>query len=738
MKNLFLLLAAVLLIQQVSAQCGTSVTQTNVTCNGSCDGSITLTPSSGTPPYSLSINGTPVTTFPVSYTVTGLCANSYTWLITDAISSCSDNGNVAITEPSVLVPSLDLVTNVTCNGANDGSGCISATGGTSPYTYSWSDGGGTNACHTGLQPITYTVTITDFNNCTATISVPITEPTLLVASIASTTDVTCNGGSDGSVTMNASGGIPPYQFSIDGGITWQTSSVFNNLTAGNYTGMIMDLNGCGTTQGFSILEPSVLQVSITGPTNVLCYGDTATICANVTGGITPYVYIWSNGATTSCISGLVAGTYTFTVIDVGGCTVTDSITIAQPPPITININSIPPSCGQCDGYATAVVSGGSPMYTYLWTPGGTTTPVLSNLCSGNYHLAVVDVNGCLDTTGISFPLQCDSVWPGDANLDGVADNNDVLSLGISFGSTGPVRAGATNTWTGQTCLNWNNELLSGTNYKHSDCDGNGIVNADDTLPISLNYGLTHLRPNPPSYNAALPDLYLEATVDTAGLNQLLHVKIHLGTSVTPVPAVYGLAFTLTFDQTLVDTTTASFDYSMSALGTIGSDLLSFQHSFYSAGAIDVAITRTNQTDVLNVDSVIGIFEVVITDNVSAIDQLRFDISNVTTITHNQSLVALNAIGDSVTVDPSYVGIPVINLENEIHFFPSPVKDQLKINSLVEVERIELVNELGETIFGRSVHQKNFSLDMNGIKNGMYFLQLTTSQGLVRKKVCVMK
>ncbi len=736
MKNFYLLIVAVLLIQQASAQCGTIVTQTEVTCNGACDGTISFSSFSGTSPWTLTVDGTPYLV--VADTFVAVCAGNHTWILTDAISSCSDNGNVTITQPFVLTPSLDMVTDVTCIGANNGSACIGVTGGTPPYSYLWSGGGGTNACATGLQPGSFTCTITDFNGCITTQAVLINQPPALVLSISTTTNVTCNGGNDGSVTVNAAGGTSPYQYSIDGGITWQLSSTFNNLTGGSYTVTVMDLNGCTSTQGATITQPPLFQATITGPTTVLCYGDTVSICSNTIGGISPFAYIWSTGDTTSCLTSLVADSFLVVITDVNGCTATQTIIISQPPQITININSIPPSCGQCDGYATAIVTGGTPVYTYVWTPGLITTPFIANFCTGNYHLDVVDVNGCLDSTSVSFSAQCDSVWPGDANLDGVADNNDVLALGISFGATGAVRSGATNAWTGQTCLNWNNELLSGTNYKHSDCDGNGIVNADDTLPVSLNYGLTHLRPTAPLYNAALPDLYLEATVDTAGLNQLLHVKMHLGTSAVPVPAVYGLAFTLTFDQTLVDTTTASFDYSMSALGTIGSDLLSFQHSFYSAGAIDVAITRTNQTDVLNVDSLIGIFDVVITDNVSAIDQLRFDVSNLTTITHNQSLVALNAIGDSVTVDPAYVGIPVINPENEIHIFPSPVKDYLKINSPVEIERTELINELGETIFNRSVHQKNFNLDMTGIKNGMYFLQLTTSQGLVRKKVCVIK
>jgi hypothetical protein len=586
MKNLCLLIVAVLFIKNASAQCGTNITSTAGTCLGGCDGTITFTPASGTAPYWLSIDGVQLTSFTTSYTLTGVCPGLHTYIVHDNIMSCSDTANLSLANP----PSINV-------------------------------------------------------------------------SIISFSDVTCNGAGDGFVCFSALGGLPPYQYSLDGGITMGASNCFFNLPPGNDSVLAVDLNGCAGSMFFTITEPSQ---------------------------------------------------------------------------ISINVNSIPPSCGQCDGYATSIVNGGTGPYTYTWTPGNITTPFLANFCSGNYALTVADMNGCINSLNLSYPSQCDSVWPGDANLDGVADNNDVLALGISYGATGAVRTGATNTWAGQTCLNWNNELVSGTNYKHSDCDGNGVVNADDTLPVSLNYGMTHLRPTVPLYNASIPDLYLEAMVDTTGPNQLLHVKIHLGTSAAPVPAAYGLAFTLTFDQTLVDTTTASFDYSTSVLGTIGNNLLSFQYSFYSAGAIDVAVTRTNQTDVMNIDSVIGIFEVVITDNVSAIEQLRLNITDVKAITHDENSIPLNALGDSVVIDPSFVGTPFVDPGNTINVFPSPAKDHLSVTSSIEVERAELTNELGETIFAKIVNQKNFSFDMSGVKNGMYFLQLATQQGLVRKKICVMK
>src|SRR5207248_1478210 len=135
------------------------------------------------------------------------------------------------------------------------------------------------------------------------------------------------------------------------------------------------------------------------------------------------------------------------------------------PPLSINVNSIIPSCGQCDGFASASASGGAFPYTYLWSPNLITSSSMSNFCGGPYTLTIADANGCVDSVNITYPSQCDSVWPGDANSNRVADNNDVLSIGNNYGTAGALRAGATTAWTAQICANWSDTLASGVNGK---------------------------------------------------------------------------------------------------------------------------------------------------------------------------------------------------------------------------------------------------------------------------------
>ncbi|SDJ94501.1 SprB repeat-containing protein, partial [Flavobacterium glycines] len=185
-----------------------TTSQTNVSCNGGSNGSATVTASGGAAPYTYSWSPSGGT----NATATGLTAGSYTVTITDANSS-SISKTFTITQPSAIVSSVSSQTNVSCNGGSNGSATINVTGGTASYTYSWSPSGGTAATATGLAAGTYTVTITDANLCTKTQSVTITQPSAIVSSVSSQTNVSCNGGSNGSATVTASGGTGSLTYS---------------------------------------------------------------------------------------------------------------------------------------------------------------------------------------------------------------------------------------------------------------------------------------------------------------------------------------------------------------------------------------------------------------------------------------------------------------------------------------------------------------------------------------------
>ncbi|RFN58148.1 HYR domain-containing protein [Marixanthomonas ophiurae] len=310
--------------------------QTNVACNGASTGSITVSANNGTVNYDyVWSNGASTTnTSSTTNTITGLAAGNYSVTITDA-NGCTDTASATITQPTDLVVSASVNSNVSCNGGSDGSATAAVSGGAMPYSYSWSPSGGNNATATGLSAGTYTVTVTDANGCMDTANVTITEPTALVASASVDNNVSCNGGSDGSATAAVSGGAMPYSYS------WSPSGGNNatatGLSAGTYTVTVTDANGCMDSANVTITEPTALNATITAQTNASCPGSSdgeATVSVN--GGTAGYTYSWApSGGSNATATGLSAGNYTVTVTDANGCTTTTSVIITD-------IDSTPP------------------------------------------------------------------------------------------------------------------------------------------------------------------------------------------------------------------------------------------------------------------------------------------------------------------------------------------------------------------------------------------------------------
>jgi hypothetical protein len=382
-------------VTQPTALAVSASAQTNISCNGGSNGSATVTGTGGTGAYSYSWSPSGGT----AATASALAAGGYTVTVTDA-NSCSTTQTFNITEPAALA-STSTQTDVTCNGGSNGDATVVSTGGTPGYTYNWLPSGGTAATASGLPAGIYTCTITDANGCSSTQSVSISEPTALAA-IATSMDAMCNGSSDGSASVTASGGTPGYTYNW--APTGGTAATATGLAAGTYTCTITDANNCTMTQTVLVSEPDALIANPTS-TSALCNGNSngsATVA--VFGGTSPYTYSWApTGGTAATATGLAAGTYTCTITDVNNCVTTQTVVVTQPASLSAAIVTAtnPVFCNGTNGSIDLSVNGGTPNYTYAWSNSANTQDV-NGLAAGTYSVTITDANNCTATQTVTL------------------------------------------------------------------------------------------------------------------------------------------------------------------------------------------------------------------------------------------------------------------------------------------------------------------------------------------------
>ena len=428
----------------------------------------------GTSPYTYSIDGS---SFQNTKTFAGLAAKAYTLTAKDA------NGCLITTSVTVgtNVPT-DLTASTkssNCGNTNGEITVTAVTAGTSPYTYSI-DGTifQTSATFSGLQAKAYTVTIKDANGCTFAKNITLTNipgPSDLVSTIKSST---C-GFSNGSITVGTiTGGTSPYTYSKDGS-SYQTSTAFSNLLAGQYTIWVKDANGCTYSKAVEVKDiPGPSDFNATTKASSCGRSNGEIIISSVTGGTSPYTYS-RNGTTfqaAATFGSLLAGTYTITVKDANGCLFAKAVELKDiPGPSDMNIASVPSTCGSANGElkVVSVTSGTSP-YSYSINGGAYQTATLfAGLLAGEHQIMVRDANGC--TFGKKAVIG-NIPGPSDATVSikpsTCSTNNGEFTVTGVTGGTSPYSYSINGTIF-QSTSNFN-KLLAGT-YTLSVKDANGCT-----------------------------------------------------------------------------------------------------------------------------------------------------------------------------------------------------------------------------------------------------------------------
>ena len=392
--------------------------------------------------------------------------------------------------------------------------------------------------------------------------------------------------------------------------------------------------------------------------------------------------------------------------------------------------------------------------TYLWSNGSTSSVITVNM-TGCYWVEVTDANGCLGADTICVTMDSNCVWPGDANDDMIADNNDVLAIGLAYGTNGSPRQNATLNWTCQPSNDWVPVFLGGVNYKHADCDGNGLVDSLDMDAVNLNYGLTHNK-NHSVQGGGLndPGLYFDTLQNAANTGDTLILSIALGRDTLPVDSAYGIAFTLNFDPTLIDSGTFSFYYGNSWLGNLGNNLIRFEKEFHPNGRLDMAITRINQTDIAGFGEIVQI-GLVLQDDIAAkqaaiVDTLHLFFTDVRLISANGMEIAVQTENGQVEISEEANGLfPAQNSEN-VKIFPNPSQGIVTILApgtgletarLFDLSGREVSNTDGlqnESIFKSGnqsgAHKETWILDGSHLSPGIYFLSLEGNGQIFTRKI----
>lgn len=455
-----------------------------ISCNGASDGLITVTASGGTGVLTYVFDGSGNTSGATSGVFSGIPAGGpYTFTVTDANGCSITTANVTITEPTVVTASAAITSNyngqhISCPTATDGVITVTASGGTGVYTYRLDQAplnttGNSTGVYSNVGAGTYTVTVRDENSCfVITASVTVVPPTPVTATAAVTSNyngqqISCNGLSDGELTVTAGGGVGGFTYvlnQIPANVTGATTGVFTGLPAGTYTVTVRDANNCPvTTSPITITQPGVLGATAAVTSNyngqqISCNGASdGQITITVSGGTGPFAFtsveVPANvtGATTGIFTGLPAGNYTFNVVDVNTCaTTTTQITISQPNlmaatlAVTSNYNGRDVSCnGASDGELTVTVTTpgtGTMTYTIDQLPlnaSGRFSGVFTGVPAGSYTVTIQDANTCTIVTNSVTINATPAIVASTAvtkNVSCFGESNGIITVTASGGT----------------------------------------------------------------------------------------------------------------------------------------------------------------------------------------------------------------------------------------------------------------------------------------------------------------
>lgn len=350
-------------------------------------------------------------------------------------------------------------------------------------------------------------------------------------------------------------------------------------------------------------------------------------------------------------------------------------------------------------------------YQYLFTGGGLDIYKWNQQLSGNFSSA-------------------HDVWPGDANDDLVANSVDVLSIGLYYGQSGPARSGIDNSWSAHTSPAWNNYQYNNADLKHADCNGDGIVNDDDTLAIILNAGQTHTNRMGLQQNQAVgtPVRMVRLTGSVVAPGDSMRYAVFIGDVSTPATNFYGAALTLWQDPSLVVPALSVISY------TYQNSPAWLSMHFAPNQMYGVSIVRTDHLDTSGVIQ-IGVISFIAEPGILLTDTFTPQLTNLMVIDQLGNEVAVAVESDTTIIDPAFTSVEIAEQSPEVVVWPSPVKDNLNVFSRDPVHSIVVFDCSGRIIEEYNISDtKQAVIDASEWPVGLMFIQVNTEKGVVTKRV----
>ena len=575
---------------------------------------------------------------------------------------------------------------------------------------------GYNPTHTYTNSGSYTIQLRASNltvnaGCVSlkTLAVTVLSSPVLVA----TSGTICSGNS----YISSAVGANTY--------TWSTGANTQSIVVSptvNTSYTVTGSNGCG-------LNSQTVTVSVSpSPTvlvnsGTLCAGESFTL--NPTGAIS-YTY----SSVSPIVTPIVSSTYTILGYDLNGCSgsAISSLSVNTLPSLTMSATST-----ICAGTSSSIFVVGA--NTYTWSTGANTSTInVMPTTTTIYSVTGSDLNNCSNTQtiGITIDPTCQDVWPGDANSDGVADNLDVLELGLHYTQTGAPRASTSNAWQSYFANNWTGTITNGKNLNHSDCNGDGTIDDNDTLAIYNNYGLTHTF-KPAQTNTVNPQLSIIPDQTSVVKGTWGTASIYLGDATTNINSINGVAFTVDFDNSLIETNNIYIEYQNSFLDA--GQNLDFRNLDFTNSKLFTATTHTINNNVSG-NGLIAKLHYQIKSSLTTDEVLNIGLSLANQSAASGLITPLTSGTGTLMALGTSVGLQELN-GGLISISPNPTNGSLIINSKTELQKIEVVSITGQILLSETPANVSHTLQLENFANGIYFVNLYQSNRIVKREKIVL-